>query len=131
LPVGDHPTPGALPHFPDRLHAVIWRNWELAPVERLAKVLRATPEQVEEIARSMGLPEAQPISPEVWQRSYICIFSPLFSNFTPKHRDFQNLGHFLRETVFLECENRMQINISITLKLAYHLLLHKGNPFST
>lgn len=73
LPVGDHPTPLAMPHFPAPLHAVIWRNWELAPVERLAKVLRATPEQVEEIGRSMGLPESQPISPEVWRRSYITV----------------------------------------------------------
>ena len=73
LPVGDHPTPVAFPHFPGPLHAVIWRNWELVPVERLARVLGATPGQIEEIARSMGLPEAQPISPEVRRRSYITV----------------------------------------------------------
>jgi len=49
LPVGNRPAPVALPHFPDALHAVIWRNWELVPVERLAQVLGATPHQIEEI----------------------------------------------------------------------------------
>jgi hypothetical protein len=39
----------------------------------LAKVLRATPEQVEEIGRSMGLPELQPVSPEAWRRSHITV----------------------------------------------------------
>jgi hypothetical protein len=73
LPVGNRPAPVALPHFPDALHAVIWRNWELVPVERLAQVLGATPHQIEEIARSMGLPEALPISPEAWRRSYITV----------------------------------------------------------
>lgn len=28
------------PHFPDRLHLFIWRNWELAKTDRLAQVLR-------------------------------------------------------------------------------------------
>lgn len=73
LPVGNRPAPLALPHFPDRLHAAIWRNWELVPLERLAQVLKATPEQIQEIASSMGLPEARPIDPEACRRSYITI----------------------------------------------------------
>src|SRR5579884_4445528 len=32
LPVGSAPAPVALPHFPDRLHAFVWRNWPLVPI---------------------------------------------------------------------------------------------------
>ena len=30
--------------FPSRLHAFVWKNWESVPVERMAKVIGATPE---------------------------------------------------------------------------------------
>jgi hypothetical protein len=39
LPVGSTPAPVPFPHFPDRLHAFVWRNWSLVPVDRLAKVV--------------------------------------------------------------------------------------------
>jgi hypothetical protein len=53
------PTPEPIPepHFPDRLHLFIWRNWELANTDRLAKVVGTTPGRVLEIGASMGLPK--------------------------------------------------------------------------
>ena len=31
LPRGTAPRPVPFPHFPDRLHAFVWRNWQLVP----------------------------------------------------------------------------------------------------
>ena len=45
----------ALPHFPHPCLAVIWRNWNRVPVERLAKVLQAPEEELKEAAGLMGL----------------------------------------------------------------------------
>src|ERR1051326_1022519 len=38
LPMGSAPTPLELGHFPDRLHAFVWRNWPLVPCQRMARV---------------------------------------------------------------------------------------------
>ena len=56
LPRGAEKAPEVVPHFADRLQTFVWRNWNLVPVERLATVLRTTPENVSEIAASLGLP---------------------------------------------------------------------------
>lgn len=61
------------PHFQDTLHAFLWRNWDLVPIERLAKVLKATPEEVRSIGKSMGLTEVKSITDEQLRRSYITI----------------------------------------------------------
>lgn len=45
----------ALPHFPHPCLAVIWRNWNRVPVERLARVLQAPEEELKEAAGLMGL----------------------------------------------------------------------------
>jgi hypothetical protein len=42
LPKGSAPPPLDFAHFPNRLHAYIWRNRQLVPAERLAKVVGAT-----------------------------------------------------------------------------------------
>ena len=47
--------PLPLPHFPTRFQAVVWRNWNLVPPERLAKVLRASTDQVFQTAEDLGL----------------------------------------------------------------------------
>ena len=57
LPVGNAPEPVALPHFPSTLHAVIWRNWTLVPLARLAQVLGTSPAKL----GSGGRPWASPI----------------------------------------------------------------------
>jgi len=59
LPMGAAPVPEEVPHFPDRLHTFVWRNWNLVPLERLAAVLHTTPARVTAVAESLGLPEYQ------------------------------------------------------------------------
>lgn len=73
LPSGTAPVPLELRHFPDRLHAFVWRNWELIPCERLAKVVDANPGQIRRTASEMGLPPQQKISEDQLRRSALTI----------------------------------------------------------
>ena len=73
LPEGSAPAPVAVSHFPDRVHAFVWRNWTLVPLARMAVVLGATVEQVVALGRSMGLGEPPRIGEDQWRRSYLTI----------------------------------------------------------
>ena len=59
--------------FPDALSACVWRNWGLVPVERLAKVLGGTTEEITKIAGEMGL-APNPVVLSDWRRKgYVTI----------------------------------------------------------
>ena len=73
LPVGSHPTALEFPHFPDRLHAFVWRNWQLVDPKRMADVIETSEENVIATATSMGLPPAQEIPADYKTRAYITI----------------------------------------------------------
>lgn len=73
LPPADPRPPVAIDHFPDRLHAFVWRNWEMVSLERMAEVLRTTPDRVREVGLSMGLPPHRTPPAEYQQRGYITI----------------------------------------------------------
>jgi len=73
LPVGPAPTAVGLPHFPDRLHAYVWRNWELVPIDRLAKIVGAPPADIIAIGRAMGLGDPPVITEDQQRRSYITV----------------------------------------------------------
>ena len=73
LPEGAAPAPVALPHFPDRLHAFVWRNWQLVPIEKMASLLSAGAADILALGQSMGLVEPGPISLDQWSRSYLTI----------------------------------------------------------
>jgi len=73
LPQGSAPEALDFPHFPDRLHAFVWRNWTLAPLERMAEVVGAEEEALLEVGTSMGLPKPPEISEAQLQRTYITI----------------------------------------------------------
>ena len=60
LPVGQAAAPIPTSHFPDRLHALVFRNWNVVEVDRIATTVGATRQEIEAIAASMGLPSAQP-----------------------------------------------------------------------
>lgn len=61
------------PHFPDRLHTFVWRNWTVLPAQRLARTLDTRADNLRDIAVSMGLPES-PTPPAVPEsRIYITI----------------------------------------------------------
>ncbi len=66
------PIPAAelLSHFPDRAHAVVWRNWQAVEPERIATVLGTSVDNIHDMARSMGLPPATAIRPEQKTRGY-------------------------------------------------------------
>ncbi|MDR2039385.1 MAG: hypothetical protein LBQ60_15800 [Bacteroidales bacterium] len=59
LPEGKAPEPEPIPHFPDKLHAFVWRNWNLVDLEKMAQVLKTSPSKVKKLAGSMGLPAYQ------------------------------------------------------------------------
>lgn len=73
LPEGSAPQALDFPHFPDRTYAVIWRNWNLVPLDRLAHVLECTPQDVLEIGASMGLPEFREVPSSYDKQMYITI----------------------------------------------------------
>jgi hypothetical protein len=106
------PTGGARPaiplkHFPDRLHAFVWRNWELISLERMAEVLGTTPENVREIGLAMGLPPHVRPPAAYLQRGYITIIRrnwhllPYEQLLTLLGWDAQKLAFTLREDDFL------------------------------
>ncbi|CAL1519333.1 hypothetical protein [Chitinophaga sp. MM2321] len=63
----------AFPHFPDKLHAFLWRNWNLVPLERIAKVAGANTDEIFALGKAIGLPSPQPIPADQQQRSYLSI----------------------------------------------------------
>lgn len=73
LPVGTHPQAIEFDHFPSRLHAFVWRNWNLVNVEKMAEVLECTEEEVESIGLSMGLEERREIPASYKKLMYITI----------------------------------------------------------
>ena len=73
LPMGSAPEPVASPHFPDQLHAFVWRNWPLVPVARMAKVVGAQAEEVLALGKALGLGDPPEVSEDQWRRSYITI----------------------------------------------------------
>ncbi|MEP6755826.1 MAG: hypothetical protein ABJA67_10020 [Chthonomonadales bacterium] len=73
LPVGSAPAALNFEHFPDRLHAFVWRNWPLVRAERMAEAIGAKPDQVRQIGMAMGLGKQPTISDDQWNRSYLTI----------------------------------------------------------
>ena len=73
LPEGAAPEALTFSHFPDRLHAFVWRNWQLAPLERMAAVVGASQEELLTIGKAMGLPDPPEITESRLQRTYITL----------------------------------------------------------
>jgi hypothetical protein len=73
LPVGETKSALEFPHFPTKLQAVVWRNWGLVSIEKLASVLRATPSQIEALATDMSLAKDESLI-DIWHdRGYLTI----------------------------------------------------------
>ena len=73
LPHGPAPAPIATRHFPDRLHEFVWRNWNLASPDKLAKLLGASAADITAMADSMGLPPAAAVPLQQKSRGYITL----------------------------------------------------------
>lgn len=65
--------PVALPHFPGKLHAFLWRNWNLVSTQRLADVVGAKPADILRLAAAIGLPIPLPVTSDQEQRSYLTV----------------------------------------------------------
>jgi len=70
-------APGQAPiselHFPSRLHQFIWRNWELANGDRMARLLKTSEQNVLKLGASMGLPAKRSLSADQLRRMYITV----------------------------------------------------------
>ncbi len=73
LPEGSAPAAIVSRHFPDRVHAFVWRNWNAVEPSKLAKILGTSVDNVRALAASMGLPPAATIPPEMKTRGYITL----------------------------------------------------------
>ena len=73
LPKGASPKPVAFPHFPDRLHAFVWRNWPLVTPERMARVVGAKRAEIVRLGRAMGLGDPPRVTRDQQARSYITV----------------------------------------------------------
>jgi len=73
LPLGEARPAMTSPHFPDRLHEFVWRNWNAVAPAKLAKIVGATEQDIVALAVSMGLPRAATIAPEQRERGYITL----------------------------------------------------------
>ena len=72
LPTGEEKVAEPIPHFPNRTAAFVWRNWNLATLEAMARTLETSPEKIAQIADLLGLP---PYKEPTWEpdRVYITL----------------------------------------------------------
>lgn len=65
---------GLIPsHFPSAVHAFVWRNWSLVPMDRMAKTINTTEQEIYQLGKWMGLPDVHKISQSQWDRSYLTV----------------------------------------------------------
>ena len=60
-------------HFPNRLYQFVWRNWELANLDRMSRVAHAPPQALRDLGASMGLPPKPRLTPNQLRRIYITV----------------------------------------------------------
>ncbi len=107
LPAGGAPLPVTLPHFPSRLHAFVWRNWSLVPVERMARAVGAKKTDLVRVGRAMGLGAPPRITRDQQARSYLTVIKRNW-HLLPYEQllellgwDAEQLAYTLREDDFL------------------------------
>jgi hypothetical protein len=60
-------------HFPSRLYQFVWRNWELANLDRMAAVVGGAARALDAMGRSMGLPAKPRLAEDYLKRIYITV----------------------------------------------------------
>lgn len=114
------------PHFPTTMQAVIWRNWGMVPLERIARVLHASQDEIAAAAMELGLPEAPEVDPLWLSRGYITIIRANWHLLPYKQLLFllgwseQELEFALKEDDFLW--NKLGLLKPETKPVAYRLL---------
>ncbi|MCX8066148.1 MAG: hypothetical protein N3G21_13430, partial [Candidatus Hydrogenedentes bacterium] len=71
-PTSDTP-PVYQPFFKDRLHAYIWFNWSIVPIEKIADTIGAKKEDIIKIGKRMGLPDPPKLPREKYGKLYCTI----------------------------------------------------------
>ncbi len=99
LPRGGAPKPVPFPHFPDRLHAFVWRNWQLVPARRMGEVVGASAGDIVRLGRSMGLAGPPRISVEQQRRSALSVIRRNW-HLLPYEQLLQLLGWTAEEMAF-------------------------------
>ncbi|HNW07772.1 MAG TPA: hypothetical protein PKM81_08625 [Verrucomicrobiota bacterium] len=99
LPRGSAPAPVPLPHFPDRLHAFVWRNWQLVPARRMAEVVGTSASRIVRLGRSMGLAGPPRITAEQQRRSALTVIRRNW-HLLPYDQLLQLLGWTAEEMAF-------------------------------
>ena len=99
LPRGSAPKPVPFPHFPDRLHAFVWRNWQLVPARRMAEVVGASAGDIVRLGRSMGLAGPPRITVEQQRRAALSIIKRNW-HLLPYEQLLQLLGWTAEEMAF-------------------------------
>jgi hypothetical protein len=102
LPLGSNPEPISFDYFPSKQYALIWRNWGLVDLSRLAKILKTSEENILNLGESMGLPVPYQYD-SIWQtRGYITII--------------RNNWHLLPYSQLLELLGWTEERMAFTLK---------------
>ena len=110
------------PHFPDAVHAYVWRNWGLVPGERMARVIGASAGDVLRMGNAMGLADPPAIPAMQQQRSYLTIikrnwhllsYEQLLATLDWKKEQFEDL---LREDIAFPASLGGRAPIGNTLK---------------
>ncbi len=99
LPRGSAPKPVPFPHFPDRLHAFVWRNWQLVPARRMGEVVGAGASDIVRLGRSMGLAGPPNITLEQQRRAALTIIKRNW-HLLPYDQLLQLLGWTAEEMAF-------------------------------
>ncbi|HEY0550848.1 MAG TPA: hypothetical protein VGF13_14690 [Verrucomicrobiae bacterium] len=73
LPGNGTRAPVPLPHFPSPLHALVWRNWQLLPAERMAATVGGRASDITNLGHAMGLGKQPHITADQRRRSYITV----------------------------------------------------------
>ncbi|MBX2925072.1 MAG: hypothetical protein KF746_22920 [Chitinophagaceae bacterium] len=73
LPVGAYPDAIPVTHFPDRLHAFVWRNWNLVSPAAMSRTIGCKESDISGIAASMGLPPYIAVDESFKNRIYITV----------------------------------------------------------
>jgi hypothetical protein len=99
LPRGTAPKPVPFQHFPDRLHAFVWRNWQLVPARRMGEVVGASTGDIVRLGRSMGLAGPPRITVEQQRRAALTIIRRNW-HLLPYEQLLQLLGWTAEEMAF-------------------------------
>ncbi len=94
-------------YFPTKIHTIIFRLWKMIPSERIARVLKTTPENVITTAKSMGLSDEGNNFLNWKEKGYITIIKAMW-HLLPYEQilemlgwDEQRLAYVLKEDDFL------------------------------